>query len=249
MTLLDVQDVCKTYVVNKRSNNVLRNVSMQVEAGEFVAIMGPSGSGKSTLLYTLSGMDKVSSGKVCLDGLEITAMSEAKLADLRLKKMGFIFQQMHMLHNLCIYDNVVIAAYTAKLKPRAQINEQADALFRKFDIFDISDHQIHEVSGGQLQRACIARALMNQPKVVFADEPTGALNSKAAKDVMDALAKVHEEGTSILMVTHDMKVAARAQRVLYIMDGGIQSEIRLDVEATVKQKEAQLYEWLMKQGW
>lgn len=249
MAILEVRDVCKTYTQNKKSNNVLRNVNFHADEGEFVAIMGPSGSGKSTLLYSVSGMDRVTSGEVFIDGKLISNLQEKEMASIRLKKMGFIFQQMHMLRNLCVYDNVILSALSAKLQPRNEIYAQADALFRKFNILEISKHMIHEVSGGELQRACIARALINHPNIIFADEPAGALNSKAAKDVMDALKTVHEEGTTILMVTHDFAIAAKAQRVLYILDGGICDEIRLDEHASAKQREETLYQWLMKMGW
>ena len=183
--LLEVKDLCKTYVINKRQNNVLRNVNFKVEHGEMVAIMGPSGSGKSTLLYAVSGMDSATSGRVLFDGKDITKLSSNELAALRLDEMGFIFQQMYMLKNLSIYDNIVLPAYQSKngkgKEKRAIINNRAKELMKKLNISEIAENDVNEVSGGQLQRACICRSLINQPKMVFADEPTGALNQQNSK--------------------------------------------------------------------
>lgn len=254
--VLDVTNLCKTYIVNKRQNNVLRNIQMSMEEGEFVSIMGPSGSGKSTLLYTVSGMDRLTAGKVIFAGKDISKLKADKMADIRLNEMGFIFQQMHMLRNLSIYDNIIVAAYNSSYgktkEQRNEINEYAKELMRKFHIIDIADHDITEVSGGQLQRACICRALINKPKMIYADEPTGALNSKASKEVMEELVRINEEGTSIMLVTHDVKVAAKTDKVLYIMDGNIQGEYYLGKyaqDANPKDRERKLSNWLMEMGW
>ena len=164
-----------TYVVEGYANNVLQNVNLKVEEGEFVSIMGPSGSGKSTLLYTISGMDGMTAGSVIFDGEDISKMNEKELTKLRLLKMGFIFQQMYMMKKLCIMDNIVLPGYQAKLRSRAEVNKKAEELLRRLGIVETAGREITEVSGGQLQRACLARALINSPKVLFADEPTGAL--------------------------------------------------------------------------
>ena len=208
--LLEVKDICKTYVLDKRQNNVLRNVNFTVDDGEMVAIMGPSGSGKSTLLYAISGMDNATSGKVMFDGKDITEMNNNELASLRLDGMGFIFQQMYMMKNLSILDNIVLPAMqskknTATKKEKLQRGEE---LMRKLGIIDIADNDINDVSGGQLQRACICRSMINNPKILFADEPTGALNRTSSNEVMDELVKLNREGTTIIMVTNDAKVAA-----------------------------------------
>lgn len=171
---LCVKDLCKTYVTNKRQNNVLKNVNFTVYQGEMVAVMGPSGSGKSTLLYSVSGMDRPTAGEVLLAGKQITDLKERELAKVRLTSMGFIFQQMHMLKNLSIMDNILLPAYQAdKSRSRQEINEFCLALMRKLGISDVAGNDITEVSGGQLQRACICRSLINQPEILFADEPTG----------------------------------------------------------------------------
>jgi len=253
---LTVKDLCKTYIVNKRQNNVLRNIQFQMVSGEFVTVMGPSGSGKSTLLYTVSGMDRMTSGEVIFAGQSIAGLSDNQMSDLRLKEMGFVFQQMHMLRNLSVYDNIILAAYNSENgrtpAQRKQINENAKDLMRRFEIIDIADNDITEVSGGQLQRACICRALINHPKMLFADEPTGSLNSKAADEVMETLHLLNCDGVTILLVTHDVKVAARTERVLYIVDGNIRGELPLGKYAgphETRDREKKLSAWLMDMGW
>ena len=252
MTIIEAKNLCKTYIVDKRQNNVLKNVSFKVEKGEMVAIMGPSGSGKSTLLYSVSGMDKATSGEVMFDGKDITKLNGNQLAELRLNKMGFIFQQMFMMKNLTILDNILLPAVESKkdASPRKEKKEKAEALMRKLGIIEVADNDINEVSGGQLQRACIARSMMNNPDILFADEPTGALNRQSAIEVMDELCKLNKEGTTVMMVTHDSKVAARCSRVLYIIDGQIAGEFNANKDITdQKEKERALKNWLMDMGW
>ncbi len=253
MTVLKAEDLCKTYVVNKRQNNVLRNVQMEIDEGDMVAIMGPSGSGKTTLLYTLSGMDDATAGKIEFFGSELTALSGSEISDMRLKKMGFVFQQMYMLKNLSIYDNIVLPAYqAAKSKSeRKQINERAKMLMAKLGISEVADNDISEVSGGQLQRACIARSMINNPQIIFADEPTGALNKQNSEEVMSELVKLNREGTTMMIVTHDVKVASCCEQVLYIEDGNIRDEYRLGkfTEEGRRNREKELNDWLMKLGW
>ena len=250
-TLISVKDLCKTYTAGKKENPVLTGVSFTVQQGEFISVMGPSGSGKSTLLYTVSGMDTVTSGTVEFDGKALSSMKPKEQALLRLKEMGFIFQQMYMLKKLCIFDNIVLPAYQAGV-PRTEANARAEALMTRLGITGTAKHEITEVSGGELQRACLCRALINQPKILFADEPTGALNSRAAADVMQELVQVWQAGTGILMVTHSVRVAALSERVLYLMDGCIQGEIalgRADAETDMAAREQQLSRWLMERGW
>ena len=251
-----VKDLCRTYIVNKKQNNVLRNVSFSMDAGEFVSVMGPSGSGKSTLLYTVSGMDRMTSGEVVFAGKSLSGLSDNRMSDLRLHEMGFVFQQMHMLRNLSVFDNIILSAYNSENgrtpSSRREINEHAKELMRKFDIMDIADNDITEVSGGQLQRACICRALINRPKMIFADEPTGSLNSRAAVEVMDTFNSLNRDGATILLVTHDVKVAARTDKALYIVDGNIQGELVLGkyTEPEVsRDREKCLSTWLMDMGW
>ncbi|MBP5378303.1 MAG: ABC transporter ATP-binding protein [Ruminococcus sp.] len=249
--VLQVKDLCKTYIVKKNSNNVLRNINFELNEGEFVTIMGPSGSGKSTLLYTVSGMDEMTSGKVEFNGRDISSLNKKEMSKIRLTEMGFIFQQMYMMKKLCIFDNIVLPAYQSGT-PRSEANKRAETLMRRLDIIETAEHEVNEVSGGQLQRACLCRALINEPKVIFADEPTGALNSKAAADVMRELTAANRDGTSIMMVTHSVKVAAMSDKVLYLMDGDIQGEIelgKLTDESELSGRERRLSSWLMERGW
>ena len=199
--ILEVSSLCKTYVINKRQNNVLKNVNFSINEGEMIAVMGPSGSGKSTLLYTVSGMDNVTSGDVSFCGKNISELSAKQLADVRLDEMGFIFQQMYMLKNLTVLDNILLPAFQSKKNTatRKEKIENAQSLMRKLGIIEICDNDINEVSGGQLQRACICRSMVNNPKIIFADEPTGALNRTSSDEVMNELCKFNDEGTAIML--------------------------------------------------
>ncbi len=252
--VLEVKDLCKTYIVNKRQNNVLRNVNFTISEGEMVAVMGPSGSGKSTLLYSVSGMDQITAGKVTFYGNDLEGLSPKKLTGLRLDDMGFIFQQMYMLRNLTVLDNIILPACQSKKhhESRKACVDRGQELMKKLGIIEIADNDITEVSGGQLQRACICRSLINNPKMIFADEPTGALNRTSSDEVMKELLKINEEGTSIMLVTHDVKVAAQCSRIIYIVDGNIKGEYHLDRYSDVnslKNRERVLNDWLMEMGW
>ena len=250
-TILDVKDLCKTYIVNKRQNNVLRNVNFKVEEGEMVAVMGPSGSGKSTLLYTISGMDKMTAGNVNFCGKDMGDLGENELAKMRLDDMGFIFQQMYMMKNLSVIDNIILPAVKSnKIKEsRKETVARARKLMTKLGISETADNDINEVSGGQLQRACICRSMINRPQMIFADEPTGALNRTSSEEVMDELTKLNDEGTTVMLVTHDSKVAAKCSRVLYIVDGNIKGEYSIDKQLQKRDKERKLNNWLMEMGW
>ena len=223
MNILEVKDLCKTYIVNKRQNNVLKNVSFTVEEGEMVAVMGPSGSGKSTLLYAVSGMDGITAGEVLFCGRNIAKMGERELADLRLDEMGFIFQQMYMLKNLTVLDNIILPAVQSNknTETRKEIVRRGQDLMRKLGIIEIADNDINEVSGGQLQRACICRSMINNPKMIFADEPTGALDSMTADEIMQIFERLNMSGKTVIIVTHDKDIAARCKRVIELSDGEI----------------------------
>ncbi|MCR5291325.1 MAG: ABC transporter ATP-binding protein [Eubacterium sp.] len=250
--VLEVKDLCKTYVIDEYSNNVLQNVNFSMEEGEFVSVMGPSGSGKSTPLYTVSGMDSMTSGSVTFDGEDISRLDRKAMSGVRLNKMGFVFQQMYMMKKLNILDNVILPGYQAKQKSRAEVNKDAETLMRRLDIIDIADRFITEVSGGQLQRACLCRSLINSPKMVFADEPTGALNQKASMEVIRELVNANREGTSIMMVTHSEKVASCSERVIFLVDGNIQGELvlgKMESEEDLPVRERKLRNWLQERDW
>ena len=234
--ILDVKCLCKTYIVNKFSTNVLQNIDFSLGQNEFVTIMGPSGSGKSTLLYCVSGMDEMTSGSVTIDGTEISKMSEKEKIEFRLKKMGFIFQQMYMLQKLSVMDNILLPGFQARPKEKQQVIQEVQQLMRRLSIIDVANHEITEISGGQLQRACICRALVNKPKIIFADEPTGSLNSKASEEVMKEILKANNDGTAVLMVTHSEKVAAMSERIIYLVDGNIKGELKLGKMENLQEK-------------
>ena len=219
------KNIVKTFGKAEQSQ-ALNNVNAEIQRGEFVAVMGPSGSGKSTLLFALSGMDGVTGGSVRFDGTELSALRDNELSAIRREKMGFIFQQPTMLRNLNLLDNIILPAANGR-KGIAQLVRKAKELMKKSGIEGLEDRDTTEVSGGQLQRAAICRALINEPEVLFADEPTGALNSKATEEIMGLLCDINREGTAILLVTHDAKVASRADRVLFTKDGNIVDELVL----------------------
>lgn len=247
-TILEVQNLCKRF----EDNQVLNNINLKVEEGEFLAIMGQSGSGKSTLLYNISGMDRPESGNVLLCGKDISKLDDEKMSQVRLDQMGFVFQHSYLLKNLSVHDNIVLPGFRSGKMSREQVKQRADALMEKTGIAGVANHDIKKVSGGQLQRAAICRALINEPDVLFGDEPTGALNSSATKEVMNIINAVNEEGTTVIIVSHDAKVAARSDRVIFLMDGNIHAELKLgkyeDNEEKKSYREKSLYQWLEKQG-
>ncbi|MCL2050687.1 MAG: ABC transporter ATP-binding protein [Lachnospiraceae bacterium] len=220
------KNIRKIFGQSDEKVNALNGVDVEISKGEFVAVMGSSGSGKSTLLFALSGMDSISGGSVKFCGGELSELRENELADIRRTKMGFVFQQPTMLKNLNLLDNIVLPALQIKKNAKGVI-KTANTLMEKTGIIGLEQRATTEVSGGQLQRAGICRALINSPKILFADEPTGALNSKSAEEIMGLLVEINKEGTAIMLVTHDAKVAARADRVLFTKDGEIVSDLSL----------------------
>jgi putative ABC transport system ATP-binding protein len=251
--LVEAKQLTKSYGPETRNGHrILKDVDLQITRGEFVAVMGPSGSGKSTLLYNISGMDRLTSGSVRFNGQELATLSEQALARLRLTEMGFVFQHIHLLKNLSLFDNVILPAYLAKQCSRTRINHRAAELMEKTGIAGLADNDITQASGGQLQRVGICRALINEPDILFGDEPTGALDSKAAAEIMALLDEINKSGTTILLVTHDVKVAARTERVLFMLDGRIIAEKRLGKYSgngsDCKTREALLSSWLLEKG-
>lgn len=242
-------------VENLTKGQILHQITFDMAQGEMLAVMGPSGSGKSTLLYNVAGMDQPTNGQVWLGDVEITKLSEDEKARLRLHRMGFVFQQMNMMANLNLLDNILLPVAQANRgtgrKSKEELNQRARGLMEKLGIAGLEKRTITQVSGGQLQRACICRSMMNEPEILFADEPTGALNKSAAAEVMGELVNLNREGTTILMVTHDSKIASSCDRIIYLLDGRISAELTLgkSVTGAEKQREEKTARWLMEMGW
>lgn len=250
-TLLESKKLCKSYSIKGGiTQKILDDIDLQIEQKEFIALMGPSGSGKSTLLHCLSGMENLSSGEILFEGENLCAFTENEKSNIRLNKMGFVFQQPHFLENLTIFDNIILSGYLAKKEPKPTISERASNLMTKFNISAIANKNITQVSGGQLQRASICRSLINTPKIIFADEPTGALNSSATNDVMNVFSKVNASGTTLIVATHDIGVAAHANRIIYLTDGKVSDEKHFNKNESISitQKEKNLSEWLLSHG-
>lgn len=239
------ENIIKSFGEGNENHHVLDKVSVEINEGEFVGVMGPSGSGKSTLMFALSGMDDIDSGKVTFDGKDLSVYKENELADIRRTKMGFVFQQPTLLKNLNIMDNIILPSIRDNRKNVGEINKRAKMLMRKVGIVELEKRDITQVSGGQLQRAGICRALMSNPKIIFGDEPTGALNSKSAQEIMDIFSEINSEGTAVMLVTHDPKIAAKTERILFMCDGKIVSEMRFnntDIDDRIKQVTAKMLE-------
>lgn len=247
--LLTAKEIVKTY--HGAQEPVLNHISAEIYQGDFTIIMGPSGAGKSTLLYCLSGMDALSSGKVLYRNQELGTLSEKKKAALRAKEFGFVFQQTHLVSNLTLFENVAVAGYLEKGKSEKAVKERAESLLAQMHVEKAKDRLPSQASGGEAQRAAIARAMINRPGLLFADEPTGALNRKNSEEVLDLLTSLNQEGQSILMVTHDVKAAIRGSRILYLEDGKILDEMCLpsfDVK-TAKEREEKVSAWLTALSW
>ena len=251
--LLESKQLNKSYTLSKHNKQqVLKNVDLTITQGDYVSVMGPSGSGKSTLLYNISGMDRMTSGSVKFRDQELGKMSEQALSKLRLTGMGFVFQHIHLLKNLSIVDNILLPGYLAQKEERQKINQRAQDLMERVGVYQLADNDISQASGGQLQRVGICRALINEPDILFGDEPTGALNSTAADEIMALFTSINAAGTTILLVTHDVKVAAQTERVLFMIDGQIVSEKCLGkpsrTGADRKTREEYLSKWLSEMG-
>lgn len=220
--LLEVNSLKKIYTTRFGGNPVqaLVSVSFSVEQGEYIAIMGESGSGKTTLLNIIAGFDKPTSGKILLNGREITSMNEKEISAFRRNNIGFVFQDYNLLDTFSIQDNILLPLVLTG-RPYTEMYERLKPLAEKLRISDILSKYPYEVSGGQKQRAAIARALITRPKIILADEPTGALDSHSSEELLKLFSEINNEGQTILVVTHSIKVASHAKRVLFIKDGEI----------------------------
>lgn len=264
--ILSARNVQKTFANSGKQVHVLTNVDLDVYSGDFTVIMGSSGSGKSTLLYALSGMDGPTAGEVVYsrpesEGTEIkiSGLKESKLADIRVKDFGFVFQQMHLVSNLTLFENVAVTGYLDKTRSASDTRKRADELLGRVGLEEVKKHLPSRVSGGEQQRCAIARAVINKPVLLFADEPTGALNRHNTTEVLNLLSELNREGQSIVMVTHDIKAAVRADRILYLDDGNIVGELELtkygetdkngELLQNSKAREAQINAWLESLDW
>lgn len=227
MKSVEVKNLKKVYETNRGKNQylALRDVSFTVDRGDYVAIMGESGSGKTTLLNILAGLDNSTSGSVFINGKEISKMADSELAKYRSQSLGFIFQDFNLLDILTVRDNIYLPLVLNKQK-KSIMKEKTAGLVKKLGIEGLIDKYPYEISGGQKQRTAIARAMVIEPEILLADEPTGALDSKAANNILDLFGMLNEEGQTILMVTHSVKAASRAKRVLFIKDGELNHEIK-----------------------
>lgn len=228
--IIEGQKITKTFGQGKNRTLALNEVSMTIAEKEFVSVMGPSGSGKSTLLFALSGMDTIDEGRATLKGQSLYDMGEERMADLRRKKMGFVFQHPTMVASLDIMDNILLPSLQDHKKDKEGLIQRAEDLMDLVGIPGLGDRKITEVSGGQLQRASICRATLHKPDILFGDEPTGALNSTTSEEVLDLFEDLNGKGMTILLVTHDPKVSARASRVVFMKDGALESELYFDQE-------------------
>ncbi len=220
--IIELKDVWKTYIMGNNEVNALQGISLKVKKGEFLAIMGPSGSGKSTAMNMVGCLDVPSRGEVLLIGKNIKQMQESQLAQIRGRKIGFIFQKFNLIPTLSAKENIVLPMVFQGV-PKEEREQRAEVLLKLVDLVDRKEHKPNELSGGQQQRVAIARSLAMNPDVILADEPTGNLDSKTGTIVIDFLKKLHKEkGTTIIMVTHDPNVAKHAERIEHIRDGKIE---------------------------
>jgi putative ABC transport system ATP-binding protein len=248
--IIETKKLCKTFSNGGMQQHVLKNIDLEIYEGDFTIIMGASGAGKSTLLYALSGMDKPTLGSVSFDGTEITKMNTDQLALFRRSNCGFVFQQVYLVESMSVMDNIMAAGLLV-YRDKKTLAKKAGEILKAVGIDETMWNKFpSQISGGEAQRVGIARALINDPKLVFADEPTGALNSQTGKAVLDTLTKFNEKGQSIVMVTHDITSARRGNRILYVKDGEIAGECNLGKYVTGdKERHQKLSDFLAKMGW
>lgn len=248
--ILTTQKLCKTFSQSGIQQHVLKNLDLEIREGDFTVIMGASGAGKSTLLYALSGMDRPTLGNIHFAGEEISHMNNDQLAVFRRRNCGFVFQQVFLMDSMNVMDNVMACGLLAGSERKA-VFARAKALFEQVNLREADWRKFpSQLSGGEAQRAGMVRALINTPKVVFADEPTGALNSASGKAVLDVLTQVHQNGQSIVMVTHDLRSARRGNRILYLKDGVVCGECNLGTYISGdRARHDKLTAFLKEMGW
>lgn len=217
--MIRMEDIRKEYILGQNQLKILKGISLDVERGEFLAIMGPSGSGKSTLMNIIGFLDRPTSGEYYLDGVQMGSMQDKDLATIRNEKIGFVFQQFNLLPRMTALENVELPLIYAGIASKKERTERAAQSLTAVGLGDRMNNRPSELSGGQQQRVSIARALVNNPSIILADEPTGALDTKTADEVLDIFEKIHAEGRTIIMITHEPDVAKHASRLVHIRDG------------------------------
>ncbi|MBR2523462.1 MAG: ABC transporter ATP-binding protein [Clostridiales bacterium] len=250
-SILTTEKLCKSFSNGGVQQHVIKNLDLEIIEGDFTVIMGASGSGKSTLLYALSGMDKPSMGKIRFAGTEIQDYSNDQLAVFRRGNCGFVFQSVYLLENQTVLDNVLTGALIVQKNSPELISKAKDLLNKVGIMEELWNKYPNQLSGGEAQRVGIVRAAINDPKILFADEPTGQLNSASSSDVLDIFTQIHRNGQSIVMVTHDLKTALRGTRVLFLRDGSIAGEYRMPPYGTDdnKVRRTGLQSFLDEMGW
>ena len=223
--VIKLEEIKKSYFMGKHELEVLKGITLDILRNEYVALMGPSGSGKSTLMNILGCLDSPTSGKYILNGHDVSTMHDNELAGIRNKEIGFVFQQFNLLPRLSALENVALPLVYAGI-PKKIRNEMAEEVLRKVDLADRSHHKPNEMSGGQCQRVAIARALVNNPSIILADEPTGNLDSKTSYEIMNIFSKIHADGNTVVLVTHEEDISNYAKRVIRLRDGVIESDKR-----------------------
>ena len=248
--IIKTEELCKSFIIGKTGTNVLKNLNIEIYKGDFAVIMGSSGSGKSTLLYALSTMDNPTSGKVELLSKEITSLKEKEVMEMRNKDISFIFQGINLLPDLTVYENIAYVAFKDK-KNKEDGRERVKKTLEELGLWEDKDKYPSEISGGMQQRVAIGRAIVNEPTVLFGDEPTGSLNSSMGQIVLDLLTELNNKGQSVVMVTHDVNAAIRGNRLLYIKDGRIDGELSLEnySEDDKANRKMKVKEFLDKKGW
>lgn len=238
----------KAFNGGSKKSSGIENLNMQINEGEFTVIMGNSGSGKSTLLYLLSGLDRPSNGQIFLNDTPIHKLDENTLALFRRNHVGFVFQDHNLISELSLRENILIVGYLTK-QDRKIVQSRTSLLMKELEIEGLSDRLPAQVSGGERQRCAIARALINNPKILMADEPTGSLNSAASQKVISCFKKINEEGQTVLMATHDPKSACYGNRVLFIKDGQLLESFKFGNELGLEERHEVLLSWLRSLGW
>ncbi|MBC7627964.1 MAG: ABC transporter ATP-binding protein [Ferruginibacter sp.] len=221
--MIHLEDICKSYYLGKQELEVLKGINIDILKNEFVALMGPSGSGKSTLMNILGCLDTTTKGRYILNGHDVSRMIDDDLAEIRNKEIGFVFQQFNLLPRLTAAENVALPLIYSGIAKKERM-ERALEVLHKVKLDDRSHHKPNELSGGQCQRVAIARALINDPAIILADEPTGNLDSKTSHEIMDILGKIHTDGNTVVLVTHEEDIAAFAHRVIRLRDGVIETD-------------------------